>query len=81
MHSSVNAAVCGLKKTFSFFKLKSNAYLKLILDLFETCILELITSISSKKFIKEGKNSLFTKANKMKELGANTKTEILNNQE
>ena len=35
----------------------------------------------SKKFIKDGKTSLLTKANKMKELGANTKTEILNNQE
>ena len=35
----------------------------------------------SKKFIKEGKSSLYTKANKMKEFGANTKTEILNNQE
>ena len=35
----------------------------------------------SKKFIKDGKTSLLTKANKMRELGANTKTEILNNQE
>ena len=35
----------------------------------------------SKKFIKDGKSSLFSKANKMKDLGANTKAEILNNQD
>jgi hypothetical protein len=30
----------------------------------------------SKKYIKEGKGSLFIKANKMKELGADNKIEI-----
>ena len=53
-----------------------------LLDKTQSSLVKSIENIEdSKKFIKEGKNSLFTKANKMKELGANTKTEILNNQE
>ena len=53
-----------------------------LLDKTQSSLVKSIENIEdSKKFIKEGKNSLFTKANKMKKLGANTKTEILNNQE
>ena len=53
-----------------------------LLDKTQSSLVKSIENIEdSKKFIKEGKSSLFIKANKMKELGANTKTEILNNQE
>ena len=53
-----------------------------LLDKTQVSLVKSIENIEdSKKFIKEGKSSLFTKANKMKDLGANTKTEILNNQD
>ena len=53
-----------------------------LLDKTQSSLVKSLENIEdSKKFIKEGKSSLYTKANKMKELGANTKTEILNNQE
>ena len=53
-----------------------------LLDKTKTSLIKSIENIDdSKKFIKDGKSSLLSKANKMKELGANTKTEILNNQE
>ena len=53
-----------------------------LLDKTQSSLVKSIENVEdSKKFIREGKNSLFTKANKMKELGANTKTEIINNQE
>ena len=53
-----------------------------LLDKTKTSLIKSIENIEdSKKFIKDGKSSLLSKANKMKELGANTKTEILNNQE
>ena len=43
----------------------------------ETSIQKSLDNISlSKNYIKEGRNSLFDKANKMKELGANTKVEL-----
>ncbi len=48
-----------------------------LLDKTETNIQKSLESISqSKKFIKEGKGSLYSKANKMKELGANTKVKL-----
>src|SRR5210317_1025835 len=51
-----------------------------LLDKTQASMIKSIENIEdSKKFIKEGKSSLLTKANKMKELGANTKTEILDN--
>jgi len=50
-----------------------------LLDKTQASMIKSIENIEdSKKFIKEGKSSLLTKANKMKELGANTKTEVTN---
>ena len=51
-----------------------------LLDKTYTSLIKSMENIEdSKKFIKEGKSSLFSKANKMKDLGANTKIEITNN--
>ena len=48
-----------------------------LLDKTESSIQKSLESITqSKNFIKEGRGSLFSKANKMRELGANTKTKI-----
>ena len=48
-----------------------------LLDRTESSIQKSLESITqSKNFIKEGRGSLFSKANKMRELGANTKTKI-----
>ena len=53
-----------------------------LLDKTYTSLIKSMENIEdSKKFIKDGKSSLFSKANKMKDLGANTKAEILNNQD
>ena len=53
-----------------------------LLDKTYTSLIKSMENIEdSKKFIKDGKSSLFSKANKMKDLGANTKTEILNNRD
>ena len=53
-----------------------------LLDKTQSSLVKSVENIEdSKKFIKEGKSSLFTKANKMKELGANTSKEIINNRE
>jgi len=50
-----------------------------LLDKTHSSLIKSIDNIEdSKKFIKDGKSSLFTKANKMKDLGANTKTDIIN---
>ena len=50
-----------------------------LLDKTHTSLIKSIDNIEdSKKFIKDGKSSLFIKANKMKDLGANTNTEIMN---
>tara|TARA_B100001287_G_scaffold145269_1_gene122249 strand:+ start:309 stop:1274 length:966 start_codon:yes stop_codon:yes gene_type:complete len=51
-----------------------------LLDKTQTSLIKSMENIEdSKKFIKEGKSSLFSKANKMKDLGANTKIEITKN--
>jgi len=48
-----------------------------LLDKTESSIQKSLESITqSKNYIKEGRGSLFSKANKMRELGANTKTKI-----
>jgi len=48
-----------------------------LLDKTESSIQKSLESIAqSKNYIKEGRGSLFSKANKMKDLGANTKTKI-----
>ena len=48
-----------------------------LLDKTESSIQKSLESITqSKTYIKEGRGSLFSKANKMKDLGANTKTKI-----
>jgi DNA recombination protein RmuC len=48
-----------------------------LLDKTESSIQKSLDSIAqSKNYIKEGRGSLFSKANKMKDLGANTKTKI-----
>ena len=48
-----------------------------LLDRTESSIQKSLESITqSKNYIKEGRGSLFSKANKMRELGANTKTKI-----
>ena len=48
-----------------------------LLDKTESSMQKSLESIiQSKNYIKEGKGSLFSKANKMKDLGANTKTKI-----
>jgi DNA recombination protein RmuC len=48
-----------------------------LLDKTESSIQKSLESITqSKNYIKEGRGSLFSKANKMKDLGANTKTKI-----
>ena len=48
-----------------------------LLDRTESSIQKSLESIAqSKNYIKEGRGSLFSKANKMKDLGANTKTKI-----
>lgn len=48
-----------------------------LLDKTESSIQKSLESIvQSKNYIKEGRGSLFSKANKMKDLGANTKTKI-----
>ena len=48
-----------------------------LLDKTESSIQKSLESITqSKNYIKEGRGSLFNKANKMRELGANTKTKI-----
>ena len=48
-----------------------------LLDKTESSIQKSLESITqSKNFIKEGRGSLFSRANKMRELGANTKTKI-----
>jgi len=50
-----------------------------LLDKTHSSLIKSIDNIEdSKKFIKDGKSSLFMKANKMKDLGANTNTEIMN---
>ncbi len=50
-----------------------------LLDKTHSSLIKSIDNIEdSKKFIKDGKSSLFIKANKMKDLGANTNTEIMN---
>ena len=48
-----------------------------LLDKTQSSLVKSIENVEeSRKFIKEGKNSLFTKANKMKELGANVKSKL-----
>ena len=48
-----------------------------LLDKTESSLQKSLESITqSKNYIKEGRGSLFSKANKMRELGANTKTKI-----
>ena len=50
-----------------------------LLDKTHSSLIKSIDNIEdSKKFMKDGKSSLFMKANKMKDLGANTNTEIMN---